>query len=142
MDDTKRGALIAHVEALDADAPTLPVVPAARFFDGNDDDASIAANLVEHPGVARFRAVVSAVEARREVQAVLVAITDLMADDEGSWPYSDTLYVLTSADPATVRSWLAELGPDEVDAGFDGDDAPPGAPEPAPGMAPVRVWWD
>ena len=74
---------------------------------------------------------------------MLVGITDLMADDASSWPYSDTLYVITSAPLAEVREWLAELQPDEVEAGFAGNgEAPPGAPELAPNMAPVRVWWD
>jgi hypothetical protein len=66
-----------------------------------------------------------------------------MADADGSWPYTETLYVLTSASPASVREWFAALEPDEVDPGFvDGGTAPPGAPDLAPGMAPVRVWWD
>lgn len=143
MDLSKRLALIAHVESLDAEQPTLPVVSAAQFFDGNDDDASIAANLVGHPGVARFAAVTRALAERPDVQAVLVGITDLMADDAGSWPYSDTLYVLTRAAPTEVAEWMEEFTPDEVDPDFGSDaEAPPGAPPLAPGMRAVRVWWD
>lgn len=143
VDHAKRLALLAHLRTVSAAASGPPVVPSAQFFDGNGDNASIAANLVEHPGVGRFAALISKVEARRDVQAVLVEITDLMADDEDSWPYSDTVYVLTGASPATVREWFAELEPDEVDTGFSrGGPAPPGSPELAPAMAPVRVWWD
>ena len=143
MDAFKRRALIAHIEALDVAHPVVPVVTATRFFDGNDDDACIAANLYEHPGVARFAAVVATLEARPDVQEVLVAITDLMAEDEGSWPYTDTLFVLTSADATAVASWMAEFTPDEVEPDFASDaDAPVGAPALAPGMRAVRVWWD
>jgi hypothetical protein len=143
VDHAKRRALLAHVNAMSAAAPGRPVVPAAHFFDGNGDNGSIAANLLEHPGVRRFAEVASMIEARRDVQAVLVEITDLMADDEDSWPYSDTLYVIATAPPATIREWFAELEPDEVETGFaDGSERPPGAPSLAPGMTPVRVWWD
>ena len=143
MNLSRRQALIAQVEALDDAGPAMPVVPAAQFFDGNDDDASIAANLLEHPGVARFAAVTLAVARHPDVQAVLVGITDLMADDAGSWPYSDTMYVLTRAAPTEVAAWMAELVPDEVEPDFASDpEAPPGAPALAPGMRAVRVWWD
>ena len=143
MDLSKRRALIAHVEALDAGGPTTPVVSAAQFFDGNDDDASIAANLHDHPGVTRFAAAATALAARPDVQAVLVGITDLMAEDAGFWPYSDTMYVLTRAAPSEVATWMEELTPDEVEPDFTSDaEAPPGAPALAPGMRAVRVWWD
>ena len=143
VDRAKRSALLARLQAMPHVADTPQVVPASQFFDGNGDDGSIAANLVEHPGVARFGEMISAIEARADVQAVLVAITDLMTDDEGSWPYSDTLYVLTSAPLDDVRLWFAELQPDEVSTGFSGGaQAPPGAPPLAPGMAPIRIWWD
>ncbi|HKW46066.1 MAG TPA: hypothetical protein VJN70_01420 [Gemmatimonadaceae bacterium] len=139
IDHAKRRALLAQVKAMSHTASTTPLVTAAQFFDGNGDDGSIAANLIEHPGVRRFAELTSAIEARADVEAVLVGITDLMADGEGSWPYSDTLYVLTSAPPSAVRGWLAELAPDEVETGFAGGVA---APPLGPGMAPVRVWWD
>ena len=126
-----------------APSRAMPLVTAAEFFDGNADDGSIAANLIEHPGVARFAELAAVISARPDVQAVLVGITDLMTEDESSWPYSDTLYVITSAPPAAVREWLAELQPDEVEAGFTGNgEAVRGAPVLAPNMAPVRVWWD
>ena len=42
----------------------MPLVTAAKFFDGNADDGSIAANLIEHPGVARFAALSAAIGVR------------------------------------------------------------------------------
>lgn len=123
-------------------AGAMPLVPALELFDGNNDDASIAANLIHHPGVRRFAELVSGIEARPDVQAVLVRITDAMADDESSWPYSDTVYVLTSA-PAAVHEWFAEVEPDEVEGEFaDNGELPTGAPPLARGMALLRVWWD
>lgn len=142
-DRAKRAALIAHVKGMSAPLGVMPLVTAAEFFDGNGDDGSIAANLIAHPGVTRFAELAVAIGARPDVQAVLVGITDLMADDESSWPYSDTLYVITSAPAAAVREWLSELDPDEVRAGFAGDgDSVRGAPALSPDMSLLRVWWD
>jgi hypothetical protein len=144
MDSAKRASLLAHVESLATELPEAPVVTAAHFFDGNDDDASIAANLPEHPGALAFRDLVARVEREPGVAGVLVAITDPMDGDEGSWPYTDTLYILTSATPAAVREWFAAVSPDEVEPGWGtaSGDPPAGAPRLAAGIRPVRVWWD
>src|SRR5262249_50724473 len=108
--------------------------------DGNDDLGSIGCNLVEHPGVDRFYSVFRGIKVCPEVQDVVVAITDLMEEDE-AWPFSDTVFVLTSADPAIVESWVAPLDPSEVAAAAFGE-RPRGLPELAPGMTVVCVWWD
>ena len=144
MDSAKRAALLAHVESLSAEPPEAPVVTAVRFFDGNDDDASIAANLWEHPGANAFRDLVARVGHEPGVAGVLVAITDPMDGDAGSWPYTDTLYILTSETPAAVREWFAAVSPDEVEPGWGtvSGEPPAGAPPLAPGIRPVRVWWD
>ncbi len=140
MDLQKRAALIETILAFEAPPEAMPVVPLEAFFDGNDDLGSIGCNLPEHPGISRFRDVLTAMRARPDVQDVLVGIYEIVEDDT-SWPFSETIYVLTTARASTVQQWAAELEPDEVTAGFL-DGPPPGAPSLRPGMAPVRLWWD
>jgi hypothetical protein len=57
MDDNKCRALKTALAA----QPEPQIVEAERFFDGNDDLASIGCNLDQHPGVESFRAPVLAV---------------------------------------------------------------------------------
>jgi hypothetical protein len=140
MDLQKRAALINTILAFDAPRDIMPVVPLEAFFDGNDDLGSIGCNLPEHPGTQRFWEALAAIKARPEVQDVLVGIYEIV-EDETSWPFSQTVYVLTTANAPEVQEWVAELVPDEVTEGFLQDD-PPGMPSLRPGTAPVRLWWD
>ena len=141
MDDQKRRKLVDRIAALNALPTTMPVVPLDAFFDGNDDLGSIGCNLGDdHPGLDRFREVLAGVKKRRDVQDVLVGIFEAMEEDT-SWPFSETVYVLTSASASAVQEWVAELQPDEVEEGFL-DGPPPGLPPLGDGMMPVRLWWD
>lgn len=54
-----------------------PVVPLGLFFEGNDDIGSVGCNLIEHPGVYRFHEVLRDIEAKAEVQAVLVEVSEV-----------------------------------------------------------------
>jgi len=140
MDLQKRAALIETIRAFESQADAMPVVSLEAFFDGNDDLGSIGCNLPDHPGVQRFNEILAAIRSRPEVQDVLVGIYEIVEDDT-TWPFAETVYVLTTASSSTVQEWTAELEPDEVTAGFL-DAEPPGTPPLRPGMTPVRVWWD
>ena len=62
----------------------VPVVPYEIFFDGNTDDGSIAANLLSHPGAARFSDLLDGVAARDDVSGIFVGISEVMpTPDEG-----------------------------------------------------------
>jgi hypothetical protein len=118
----------------------LPVVSLEDFFEGNKDYGSIGCNLDEHPGPSRFYSVLRSIRARPQVQDVLVSISEVPEDDE-SWPYSDRVYIFTSAAPEELRDWARELQPSEVEEGFIGG-APPAAPALEPGMRVLALWWD
>jgi hypothetical protein len=47
-----------------------PTVAIERYFDGNDDEASIGCNLQEHPGIDVFREVLVGLTRRPDVEAV------------------------------------------------------------------------
>ena len=127
--------------ALDSYEGPAPVVSVEEFFDGNDDLGSIGCNLDDHPGVAVFRSVLDAVKLRDEVQEVLIEVSEVEPGDESMWPFSERVYVLTTASPAEVSAWLNQLEPSEVAEGwFQG--APPAAPALSPGFRPIAAWWD
>ena len=117
-----------------------PVVSLELFFEGNDDLGSIGCNLVDHPGIPEFFAVLRDLRDRVEVHDVLVGISEVLGPDE--WPFADHVYVVTSASARQVENWAARLRPDEP--GSDWWNGVPPAREislPA-GMRLVTLWWD
>ena len=113
-----------------------PVVSLELFFDENNDDGSIAANLDEHPGVAFFYEALKRIRDGNDVKEVLVNIYDMDATIAGGWPYAENVHVLTSAPEATVQSWAAEL---RSDGAFEG--WPYGKAAAAPDDEAPYKWW-
>jgi hypothetical protein len=120
----------------------FPVVSLEDFFNGNNDLGSIGCNLEKHPGLAKFYSILHTIIERPEVQTVLVTIYEVVEEDTSMWPFSERVYVLTSATPEQLRNWASELQPDEVlDEGFVGG-ASPAAPPLKDGMKVLSLWWD
>jgi hypothetical protein len=116
MNFAKCRALKAELEA--ADEPAL--VPAERFFDGNDDAASIGCNLAKHPGVDRFRQILTDLAQRPDVRSVQVVISDADPGEE-YWPFSDVVLIAGEISDLELRRTLAPLKPDEVLPAQEGD---------------------
>jgi hypothetical protein len=140
---TKRQVLIEKIrrqsDQSDLDTPS-PVVSLEDFFEGNQDLGSLGCNLIEHPGTDGFYRVLSDVRSRADVQDVLVEIYEIM-EGEDEWPFSERVYILTSASPGDVLVWLASLEPSEIEEGWAGQ-APPAAPALQAGMRVLAAWWD
>jgi hypothetical protein len=135
MDEAKCRALKAELAA----QPEPQVVPIERFFDGNDDLGSIGCNLDRHPGIARFRQVLTRLLTRPDVRAVYARISEL-DPGEGCWPFTDTVLVAGAVPADVLREAVGELQPDEVGAADDSG-VPPAIAERH--SSPVSViWWD
>jgi hypothetical protein len=116
-----------------------PLLTLAEFFDGNDVVGSIGCNLSPTPTPSQFHALLSAIAARPDVGDVRVQVT--MFDDP-EWPFSDTVWVITTAHAATVASWFDEgVAPDAVDEGWQEGVAYEECTIPT-GIRPVSCWWD
>ena len=135
MDDAKCRTLKAELAA----QPEPQVVPIDRFFDGNDDLGSIGCNLVPHPGIDRFRQVLTGLLARPDVQAVYARISELDPGEE-CWPFADTVLVFGTVPADELRAAVRELQPNEVGPA-DGFGVLPALTERH--RSPVLVlWWD
>lgn len=135
MDDAKCRALKAELAA----QPEPQVVPIERFFDGNDDLGSIGCNLDPHPGISRFRQVLTGLLIRPDVRAVYARISEL-DPGEGCWPFTDTVLVAGPVPADVLQEAVSELQPDEVGAA-DEFGVPPAIAERH--NSPVTViWWD
>jgi hypothetical protein len=116
-----------------------PLLTLSEFFDGNDDFGSIGCNLDPPPGPAVFYSLLKRIAARPDVADVRVQVTDF---DSGEWPFSDTVWVITSAEPEEVARWFPEeLRPDDCRRGWTEEVPLEPCPVP-PAMHPVAAWWD
>jgi hypothetical protein len=140
----RRQTLIEKLRQVGLPSPgrPLPVVSLEDFFVGNEDYGSIGCNLSEHPGPRFFFEKLMEVRARPGVQDVLVEINEVEESDESMWPFSDRVYVLTSAAKEEVEGWVAALMPDEVEEGFGYGAPPASAPGLGKGVKVYGVWWD
>ena len=135
MDTAKSTALKQEL----ASQPEPQIVPITRFFDGNDDLGSIGCNLIDHPGIDRFRDILTALLSRPDVEAVYAQISELDPGEE-YWPFADTVLVVGSIPPENLQPILAPLQPDEVGL-VDASRVPPAVSEQH--KAPVCLaWWD
>jgi hypothetical protein len=115
-----------------------PLVTVDEFFDGNSEVGSIGCNLDSTPSPERFYALFQEIARRPEVKDIRIQIT---AFDVPEWPFTDTVYIMTTAAPDVVATWFPdELKPDETWQGFV-DQAFEPYELPAAGK-PVACWWD
>lgn len=138
---TPREKLIAKIEEQNPPGELREIVVSLEeFFTGNDDPGSIGGNLgTEQPPIAEFHRRLLEIRSKPAVQDVLVRI--YAYDDPTSWPYTDTVYIITSAPIKDVQAWVSPLRPDEVRAEWMYG-KPPAAPEVKPSMTPYSIWWD
>src|SRR5687768_6297874 len=109
MDITKRNQLVEELKK----QPAPQLVPIEKFFDGNDDAASIGCNLAEHPGIPYFNAVLTTLARRGDVDAVYAQIAEVDPGD-WHWPFTDTIFVVGTVDSSELKKILEPLQPDEV----------------------------
>jgi hypothetical protein len=125
------------------DPEQYPVVSLEDFFEDNRDPGSIGCNLSEsvNPGIDGFFEILKRIRDRSDVQDVLVEVHEVVEEDPTVWPFSDRIYIISSATREDVESWVSVLHPDEVAEGFVFG-VPSGAPLLKSGMRVYGVWWD
>ena len=149
MNIQKRDAVIMKVYGMYEEGNTLPAVTLEDFFDGNDDDQSIAVNLDGHPGVSHFRETLQSIKSRGDVQDVFIEIHECpdpdVPEDGDIWMTAMVVFIITSASLEDVRAWVGDLRPNLLHEGWnveDGVSTPLAQDELVPGATVVRVWWD
>ena len=134
MDAAKCQALKSELSAHKA-----PIVPIERYFEGNDDEASIGCNLMEHPGMATFRDVLVGLTKRHDVEAVYAVVSEV-DPGEDFWPFTDTILVFGRIKADELKQVLEKLEPDEVGPAAEfGIERNILSKHVAPALA---AWWD
>lgn len=126
----------------DSNAPR-PLVKLEEFFEGNQDYGSIGYNFYPYqPSPQEFYNFFRSIRDKPEVYDVLVELRPLEEADK--WPYSDMIWIITSADVDEVNRWLGEQY--QADAplyvGFEDLDEKMEDYEVPEGMQALGVWWD
>ncbi|HND65988.1 MAG TPA: hypothetical protein PL112_04305 [Candidatus Obscuribacter sp.] len=124
-------------------ATPRPMLSLEEFFEDNEV-GNILVNLDPAPEPREVYATYKAIRNRPDVADVRVEITQVDVYDDGTkdWPFSDSLWVVTSASPDQVMSWFnSNMAPDEVHQGWSSDRTlePVEVPE---GMHPILCWYD
>ena len=122
----------------DTETPA-PLLELDEFFEGNDVVGSIGCNLAGPPPPPLFYELFKKIADRDDVERVVVEIN---AFDDPDWPFSDTVWIITSKGKDEVASWFPEdLKPDECWVGwiegrkYEDISIPDG-------MDPVACWYD
>ena len=128
-----------HLGDVNDPATPRPLLTLAEFFDGNDVVGSIGCNLIPTPTPAEFHELLQRILTRPDVDDVRVQVTMF---DAPEWPFSDVVWIMTSADPQEVVTWFEdEVRPDACSVGWPRNVAIESCPV-APGMRPVACFWD
>jgi hypothetical protein len=125
----------------DPDDPETPrpLLALEEFFAGNECAGSIGCNLPTLSAPDEMYQVLKRIAGRPEVADVRVQVSQF---DDPDWPFSDTVFVFTSATPEEVLAWFPEdWAPDETWDGFlpDVRYEPCAVPD---GTRPIACWWD
>ena len=116
-----------------------PVLTLAEFFEGNSALGTIGCNLDSQPTASQFYECLKRIAARSTVADVRVIVTLF---DDPSWPFSDTVWVITTSSEEEVKEWFGkEFQPTEC---WDGwyDDSPTEPFVVVSGMKRVTCQWD
>lgn len=147
MDELKRSRLIDRLEPITTynggfSPKDLKLFSIDEYFDGADNNSGIFCNteLINGGENGDDRDAISLlrlIEARPNVSLVRIAITQC---DDGEWPFSDTILVVTSASEDEVVSWFPEGSqPDECSVS---EEPHVQAMAPASGHKPLLLWFD
>jgi hypothetical protein len=115
-----------------------PLLTIEEFFEGNAYHGSIGCNLSSAPSPDRFYLLFKHISSRPDVRDIRIRIVDFDSD----WPFTDTVYIMTSAGVKDVATWFDEdLAPDELWEGFLSAERYEPYEVPS-GTRPVAAWWD
>ncbi|MEZ5998898.1 MAG: hypothetical protein R3B98_09415 [Hyphomonas sp.] len=139
MNHENLNRLLERIGDVNAKRRDLPLVTLEEFFAGNDDAGSIWCNVMCAPEPDEVFERLKSIRDREDVADVRIMVTQYDGGRE-EWPFSDTIFFVTSASEGDVRAWLGdEYQPNEVWVDEFKRAERIDVPE---GMAAIAAWWD
>lgn len=146
IDKDKRDIIVKKYDLMKFPNIEQPIlVTIDEFFDGNNDEASIAPNLDIKPKVSEYYRILKKLAESDKVTDAFVEINEVMIYDDGKlndkeWFFADVIYFIGDIDKDEVREATKTLHPDEVD--YDREGRIENINRKYKGKNVVRVWWD
>jgi len=90
-----------------------------EFFDGNNDEASIAPNIAKKPKVSNYYTILKALSQNENVDTAFVKINEVMIYEDGKlndleWFFTDKIYIVGNITKEEVKKVTKYLMPDDV----------------------------
>lgn len=83
------------------------------FFEGNYVQGSFAANACTNEiDVEEFYKIFKDIKTKENVKELYIEICDVGVEEE--WPYSDTAFIVTSANEEEINNWFGDAYPSEI----------------------------
>jgi hypothetical protein len=116
-----------------------------EFFDGNNDEASIAPNLVKKRPITEYYEILKALEANSKTIDAFVEIKEVKIYEEGhlaptEWFYTDIVYFIGDLTKDEIKKATEILKPDEVE--YDNENRIRTMNKKYKDKNIVYVWWD
>lgn len=146
IDETKRQILVQKYDLMNFEKRIHPIYTSMdEFFDGNNDDASIAPNLEIKPTVSEYYKTFKNIARDNRCKGILVEIKDVMIYEDGrlnenEWFYTDVIYIIGSFSREEIIQKTAHLKPDEVD--FTTEPNIVGLNQNWKTESIIYIWWD
>ncbi len=146
IDEVKRDALVKKYDLLNFPNLANPVfLTLDEFFDGNNDDASIAPNLDTKLKVEEYYKTLKNIQKDKKVIGAYADLKDVMIYEnnqlnDNEWFYTDIIYFIGDITKEEVASKVKNLQPDEVE--YTDDDRIVGLNADYQNKKIVYVWWD
>ncbi|MFT3912112.1 MAG: hypothetical protein QM737_21985 [Ferruginibacter sp.] len=116
-----------------------------EFFDGNNDEASIAPNLTKKPKVSEYYTILKNISKNPKIVGAFAEIKDVIIYQNGKlndneWFYTDVIYFIGDISKEEIQEATKSLFPDEVN--YDTDSGVEKLDDKFKSKKIVSVWWD
>jgi hypothetical protein len=146
IDKSKRDQLVKKYDLMKFPNIKQPILLTVdEFFDGNNDQASIAPNLEAKLPMTEYYKVLKSLSVNPKTIGAFAEIKDVMIYDNGQlkddeWFYTDIIYFVGDLTKEEIKEATNSLQPDEVE--YDTENRITGLSEKYKGKKVVYVWWD
>lgn len=146
VDKIKRDALVVKYDLLNFSNQTKPIyLPLDEFFDGNNDDASIAPNLNTKLKVSEYYKILKNIQNDKKVIGAFAELKDVMIYEnnqlnDNEWFYTDVIYFVGDLTKEEIAKRVKKLKPDEVE--YSTEEELTQLNEDFQGQKIVYIWWD
>jgi hypothetical protein len=146
IDLNKRDTIVKKYDLLNFPNIKQPILLTVdEFFDGNNDEASIAPNLIEKPNVAEYYKVLKNLSENPKVNSTFVKLNEVMIYDNGKlndneWFFADMVYVIGDLTKEEIKEFTKSLKPDDVE--YDSEMEIRNIDPKYKDKKIVYIWWD